>query len=102
MGQYPKAYNLPTKVYEYMMMELPFIISDFSYNRMIIDKYKCGLAVDPTNVNAIAEAIRYIINNPEIADEMGKNGKKLITESLNWREEEKKLYKFYDSIMQTL
>ena len=102
VGQYPKAYNLPTKVYEYMMMELPFVISDFPYNRMIIDKYKCGIAVDPTNVNAITEAIRYIINNPEIADEMGKNGKKLITESLNWREEEKKLYKFYDSIMQTL
>ena len=99
VGQYPKSDNLSTKVYEYMMMGMPCIISDFNYNKMIVNKYKCGIVVNPNNVDDIVNAINYIINNPKEALKMGARGKELVKEELNWDIEEKKLYDFYKKII---
>ena len=98
VGQYPIAGNLPTKVYEFMMQGLPFVISNFPYNRKIIEEYKCGIVVDSSDANQIAEALRYLVENPNEAYEMGKNGMKAIDEKFNWGIEEKKLYELYSII----
>ena len=37
IGQYPMVHNLPTKVYECMMMGMPCIISDFEYSKKMIE-----------------------------------------------------------------
>ena len=95
IGQYPMVHNLPTKVYECMMMGMPCIISDFEYSKKMIEKYKFGIAVNPTNPEEIAGAIKYLIDNPNTANQMGQNGKKAIEENFNWSIEEKKLYRLY-------
>ena len=97
-GQYPTASNLPTKVYEYMMMSMPFIISDFNYYRRVINKYNCGLIVEPDNVDSVASAIIYLMNNSEEAIQMGIAGRKAVEEHFNWGKEEKKLYDLYKKI----
>lgn len=98
VGQYSKAENLPTKVYEYMMMAMPFFISDFPYYRKIINQYKCGILVEPDNVDSIANAINFFKKNPQIAIEMGKIGNELIKTRFSWHNEEIKLFKLYDEI----
>lgn len=98
IGQYPIAGNLPTKVYEFMMHGLPFIISDFPYNRRIIEKYKCGMVVDSRNVDYIVKSLQYLIDNPKEAYEMGQNGMKAIKEKFNWTIEENNLYKLYTNL----
>lgn len=98
VGQYPFANNLPTKVYEYMMNSMPFIISDFEYFKKVVDKYKCGILVDPSNVQEIAKSIKWIISNKEEAIKMGKKGYDLVESELNWKREENKLCKLYKKL----
>lgn len=98
IGQYSQLSNLPTKVYEFMMASMPFIISNFSYAEQFIKKNNCGLAVDPSNVDEIKDAISFLINNSEYAEILGKNGRKCVEEQFCWEREEKKLYTFYNNI----
>jgi glycosyltransferase involved in cell wall biosynthesis len=86
---------LPVKMFEYMAASIPVIISDIPLWKSIVDKYNCGLTVDPKSPKQIAEAIDWIMNNEEEAVEMGKRGQKAVEFDMNWENEEKKLVDFY-------
>lgn len=88
----------PTKMFEYMSSGLPVIASDFPLWREIIDGNQCGLCIDPLDPEAIAEAIDYIVKNPDIARRMGANGRKAVMEKYNWSVEAVKLTDFYGAI----
>ncbi|MBR7008308.1 MAG: glycosyltransferase [Ruminococcus sp.] len=98
-GQYFKIDTFGIKVYEYMSMALPVVLSDCEYNRKMTEKYKFGICVDPEDPSAIAAAIRKIIDDPEAARVMGENGRKAVAERFNWGIEEKRLFKLYESVL---
>ncbi|MEK4486897.1 glycosyltransferase [Psychrobacillus sp. FSL H8-0484] len=98
VGQYNKGDHFATKVYEYMAMGLPVIITDFPYAREELKRYKFAILVDPENVDEITEAILYLLKNPEIAKEMGGNGRLAVKEKYNWSIEEQKLIALYNSL----
>lgn len=100
VGQYSRLCNLPTKVYEYMALSIPSVLSDTPYNRQVVEKYQIGICVDPANPEEIAKAIRYLLDNPEVARQMGENGRKAIKEEFNWSVEEKKLFALYEDILE--
>ncbi|MCM1044011.1 MAG: glycosyltransferase [Candidatus Gastranaerophilales bacterium] len=97
-GQYSIMDNLPTKVYEYMSMGLPVIISDSPYNQ-IVQRECAGICVDPSNVEEIADVITRLTSDLEKAKNMGLNGRRLIREKWNWEEESKKLVNLYSSLI---
>ncbi len=99
VGQYSRIDTLPTKVYEYMSVGLPVIITDTSYAKKAVDKYKFGICVDPEDIEEIADKINYLIDNPEIAHQMGENGRKTIKEKYNWKVEETKLIDLYKELV---
>jgi len=74
----------PTKIYEYMAAGIPVIASDFKSISEVVEEYKCGICVDPLDINKIRQAMTYILDNPEEAENMGRNGRKAIKEKLNW------------------
>lgn len=88
-----------TKFFEYMNAGLPIICSNFPVWKQFVEKYECGIAVDPYNPEEINEAITFLLENPEKAYEMGENGKRAVVEQLNWHEEEKKLIAWYKEIL---
>lgn len=92
--------SLPVKMFEYMGSGIPVIASDFPLWREIISKNNCGLLVNPLDAGAIAKAIDYLIVNPKEAERMGRNGRKAVETLYNWKHEEKKLLKFYETILQ--
>ena len=98
IGQYNTGDNFATKVYEYMSMGLPVIITKYPYAEKMIQKYDFGIAVEPDNVDEIADAIMYLIDNPDKAKEMGENGRRAVLEEFNWGIEEKKLLALYERI----
>jgi len=87
-----------TKLFEYMSEALPVICTDFVLWKEIIDKYNCGICVNPNNTEEISAAINYLLDNPEVAREMGQNGRRAILEEFNWGIEEKKLIELYKAL----
>jgi glycosyltransferase involved in cell wall biosynthesis len=72
------------KFFEYMEAGLPVICTDYKLWKDIINKYECGITVNPKNVLQIEDAIRFLINDKSRAYEMGQNGRKAILEEFNW------------------
>ena len=88
------------KLFEYMSAGLPIICSDYTLWKEMINKYNCGVYVEPNNLKQIKDAITYILDNKEEAYLMGINSKKAIEMEYNWSETEKKylsLFKFSSS-----
>ncbi len=91
-------YSQPNKLFEYMAAGLPVIASNYELWRQIVEDNKCGICVNPLNVQEIAEAIIYIANHPEEARIMGQNGISAVEKTYNWANEEKKLLQVYGDI----
>lgn len=88
-----------TKFFEYMMMGMPIICSDFILWKQIVEKNQCGICVNPEDIQAIKSAIVYLIEHEEEAVKMGENGKRLVKESYNWELLEKELVKVYRRLL---
>lgn len=89
----------PNKIFEYMSAGLPVIGSNFPLWKALIEDNHCGICVDPENSNEIARAIAYLVAHPEIAQQMGENGKKMVQNTYNWTAEEKRLVAFYQKVL---
>ena len=99
IGQYNTGDNFATKVYEYMSMGLPVILSKYKYAKDVLSELKFGLVVNPSDIEEIANAICFLRNNPNITAEMGANGRKAVITEFNWEVEVKKLLELYINIL---
>lgn len=88
----------PIKLFEYMAAGVPVISSDFPLWREIVENSGCGLLVDPLNSQAIAEAINWIIANPDNAQIMGDNGRRAVMKNFNWESEVETLLELYERL----
>ncbi|MFY0697402.1 MAG: glycosyltransferase family 4 protein [Balneola sp.] len=88
----------PNKLFEYMLEELPVIASDFPLWERFINDNKSGILVNPNNTEEIADAVIKLIENPDEAKKMGKNGRSAILSKYNWKSEEEKLLRLYRSL----
>jgi glycosyltransferase involved in cell wall biosynthesis len=94
---YVNAYS--NKMFEYMAAGIPVIASDFPLWREIVQEPGCGILVNPLDPQAIADAIEYVLNNPQEAQAMGHRGRRAVEERYNWENEEKKLLALYNKLL---
>lgn len=90
---------LPVKMFEYMAAGIPPISSNFPLWREIVEGNDCGICVDPLDPKAIANAIDYLVANPDEARRLGENGSRAVKEKYNWLIEETKLVEFYKRVL---
>lgn len=88
-----------TKIFEYMQAGIPIICSDFKIWKEVVKKTNCGIVVNPRDINEIAKAINYLLDNPEVSALMGKNGINAVNKIYNWQNEERKLLMLYDNLV---
>ena len=90
---------LPVKMFEYMSAGIPVIASNFPLWREIVEGNNSGICVNPLNPAEIARAIDTLIENPVLAEEMGRNGRRAVEEKYNWENEMQKLIALYEKIL---
>lgn len=89
--------SYPTKMFEYMAIGLPQVISNFPLYKSIVETHHSGICVDPKSPLEIADAIEAILSNPKMAGEMASSG--IDASSLyTWESEFQKALKVYQNL----
>lgn len=86
------------KVFEYMEAGLPIICTDYTLWRDIVDRYDCGICVEPGSVEGIRSAIAELTGDRARAYRMGQNGRRAVLEEYNWASEERKYLRVYSGM----
>jgi len=92
-------HNIPTKLFEFMALGMPAVLSNLPPSREFVGDGKCAIMVNPNDPNAYAEAIIELINDRQKRIEMGLEGRRRVEEGLNWTQEEQKLFQVYSELL---
>ena len=86
------------KFFTYMQFGIPIVAPEFGELAQVVRDERCGLLIDTTDAREIADAITYLLENPEDAKTIGERGKKAIREKYNWGIEQQKLIEVYQNV----
>jgi glycosyltransferase involved in cell wall biosynthesis len=90
---------LPVKMFEYMAAGIPVVASDFALWREIVEATRCGRLADPSDPASLAQAILWLLDHPQEAAEMGRQGQRAVQNELNWETESQILLDFYQALL---
>jgi glycosyltransferase involved in cell wall biosynthesis len=82
-------------MFEYMSAELPVVASHFPLWQGIIESHGCGVCVDPSDVNAIAQALRAIVDDTACVAAYGRAGRAAVMSRYHWPVAERELLALY-------
>ena len=85
----------PNKFFELLSAGVPIIASAFPVWKNLVERLGCGIAVDPMDADAVAEAIAFMLANPDEAEAMGKRGQEAVLSDYNWSHDAAKLVALY-------
>jgi glycosyltransferase involved in cell wall biosynthesis len=88
----------PNKLFEYMAAGLPIIASDFPLWREQIEGIRCGIVVDPLDAVQLADALRWLLEHPGEARQMGERGRAAASTKYAWDGQFRKLLQLYEHI----
>ncbi|GMR25124.1 MAG: glycosyltransferase family 4 protein [Ignavibacteria bacterium] len=71
---------IPSKLFEIMAFEKPILISVDGEARSVVESANSGIYVNPEDPNDLKEKILYLVDNSELAAELGRNGRKFVEE----------------------
>ncbi|MBI2505764.1 MAG: glycosyltransferase family 4 protein [Candidatus Latescibacteria bacterium] len=91
--------SLPTKMFEYMMMGRPVVVSNFPMWTQIVAQAGCGYALDPLDLDAVEQALRRLLGDADLRQEMGRRGRAAVLEKYNWEKEGERLVEFYQALL---
>jgi glycosyltransferase involved in cell wall biosynthesis len=90
--------NIPQKLFEYMALGLPVVLSDLPPSRPFVANNNVAIMVDPNDPAAYAKAIVTLLNDPKLCKVMGRRGRQLVEQTYNWETESKKLMALIDAL----
>lgn len=89
------AHALPVKMFEYMAAGLAVVTNCIPLWKNIVEENECGVAVDTSDPGTFRCVVEALLAHEDRVIRYGKNGRKAIEESLNWKPEEHKLVALY-------
>lgn len=95
-GQY---HCLPNKIFDYMAAELAVITCELNKETsQIITENKCGIAVKEENAENLADAIIFLYENQDIAEQMSENAFNAMERKYSWEKYEKEIARIFKAI----
>jgi glycosyltransferase involved in cell wall biosynthesis len=93
-------YNFPTKLGELMLAGIPVIASSTGEMGKYLKDNETAFIVPANDIDAIAEKIILIVNNPDIANKVGQNGKNYALKKFNFLSYSNELAAFFKSFIE--
>jgi len=90
--------TIPHKLFQYMAMRKPVIVTDCKPLKRIVEECKCGIVFPSGNHEKMAEAVIKLYKNIDYARMLGENGRKAVETKYNWKNEAKKLIELYSNL----
>jgi glycosyltransferase involved in cell wall biosynthesis len=87
---------MPNKLFEYMEAGLAIIASDFPLWQKLIADNGCGILTNPSQPQQIAQAIRKLVENPELRAQMGQLGRLAVETRYSWKAQAAILVQAYE------
>lgn len=94
----PNGSSAAVKIYETMEAGIPVILSKVPLYEKMVEKYHCGICVNPHSVEEFKSAIEYLLTHKQEAYEMGQNGRKAVLEEYSWDSQFDKYLKIINKI----
>jgi glycosyltransferase involved in cell wall biosynthesis len=90
---------IPSKMLEFMACARPVILGVEGQARAILTEARAGIAVDPENPDALAQAICHLAANREQARELGQNGREYIIRKFSRRQTAEKYARMLERML---
>lgn len=87
----------PNKFYEALALAKPVIVCKGTGIDRIIEKYNAGIVIE-YSAEEFYKALEFLINNPQICEEMGKNARQLYENNYKWSIMKKRLVQLYKKL----
>lgn len=75
---------LPVKLFDAMSSARPIIVTDCAEMKRIVEKEKCGVVTHDSS-ESLAQGIEFLIQKPQLAEEMGKRGRHALAKRHSWK-----------------
>jgi glycosyltransferase involved in cell wall biosynthesis len=76
--------GLPGTCLEAMAMQLPAVVWEFLFYRGLVVDGQTGSLVAPNDFAGMTDKVLELLSNPQLAAEMGRNGRALLESDYNW------------------
>lgn len=91
--------GLPNAVIEAMSCGLPVVATNVGGIPEIVEDGKTGILVNPKDAESLTKAIDFIINNDDVATEMGMAGRKKIEKEFSWQKSAREICRIYNKVL---
>jgi len=91
--------SFPTKLFEYMISRLPFLVTDVPLWSAVATSCHCGISVDISDVEKLNSTAYNLLKDKELCMKMGTAGYNYAKGNYNWENEEIKLQNIYREIL---
>ncbi|MBC8185629.1 glycosyltransferase [candidate division KSB1 bacterium] len=91
--------SVQIKPFEFMACGIPVIAARTHTLQKFIEDEKAGILLEDPTPQKVADAVRFLLENPEKAKEMGKNGRNAVLKKYYWAKMEKKLIYIYKKLL---
>jgi len=88
----------PLKIYEYAACGKPIVSSKIP-NLEFLEEKEAGILVNPENPEELAEAILTLLNNDELRESMGRNGRDYVVQNHSWQSIGKKVKEICEKVI---
>ncbi len=95
------AVERSNKLFEYMAMGLPIIVSHLPAWAELVNKHRCGVVVDPKDPADISRGITYLVEHPKERAAMGARGRRAVKQYYSWETEGKRMVEAYRKLFDT-
>jgi glycosyltransferase involved in cell wall biosynthesis len=90
--------TIPHKLFQYMALERPVIVSNCAPLVRIVGEAGAGLVYSAGNASELAECVRRMCDDPALRDRMARHGRQAVQDRYNWEQAGKVLVQLYREI----